>query len=881
MITKQDNEFWKRKLMAYLHDPPCKPLDIRNHEEVAETFMRSAGFDDADIARLKLHKDADHTASAIDRLPFAQRKCSAQFTGNEGESFKHPFSSDTSYTFANSENIGAYIEVLQNAFGGIEGTWKDKFFLYWRRWLENSVSGSESYASNLAIFPADTRIPDHTIWSHMAVTSALEGCREATGKIKPAFLMFQAGPVQEFIAQARSTRDLWSGSYMLSWLTGSALKAITDATGPDAIIFPALRGNGIFDILNKDIYDEISYDGKNNKSETLWQRLYDDGSTEHKLAGAEVLLNPALPNRFFAVVPADRAEELAQRAEKAFKTALVAIAEHCWERFYKFAKGLDESLKVKSWKERWDKQIELLPEITWQVMPVEDDIDKIRERAAKLPAMQGENSSLKTLNELLKLATATMPFEDRDGRYYKDKAKTQLSNWGITWAINYAMCDYALAARRNTRDFIAFNTDEQQAGASKDMLSGREEIIGTPEFWELVKANSEYFKDNEGPYGAISIIKRFWCRGDKNYLLEKLNINKAIFNQVIGADSVTEIAEQNILTAQEKANGCHKSSNPYVAIIALDGDSMGQWMSGEKAPSLLGQLSGKAPAYFKGLGITDNLKRPLTPSYHLQFSEALANFANHLAGQIVKDCDGQLIYAGGDDLLAMVPATKAVKCAQLLRIAFRGDKNYVENMADYNKMKFSIPNNGFVNSSKDYPLIVPGIAADVSCGIAIAHSRYPLQRMVKEAQYAEQRAKHTYNRGAFAVSLLKRGGEIVHWGSKWDSGALELYYRYIQLRQADKISARFPYALAGLLAPHELEQEDYCDGLDIEKLIKTELSYVLEQQIGKQVVRDELNQLCQPYLMALAKGISDDRVRWSDFTKLFLTAAFIERDRGE
>lgn len=26
----------------------------------------------------------------------------------------------------------------------------------------------------------------------------------------------QVGPVQEFIAQARSTRDMWAGSYLLS-----------------------------------------------------------------------------------------------------------------------------------------------------------------------------------------------------------------------------------------------------------------------------------------------------------------------------------------------------------------------------------------------------------------------------------------------------------------------------------------------------------------------------------------------------------------------------------------------------------------------------------------------------------------------------------------
>jgi CRISPR-associated protein Cmr2 len=40
-------------------------------------------------------------------------------------------------------------------------------------------------------------------------------------------LKLQIGPVQDFIAQARSTRDLWSGSYLLSWLLAAGLRKLT------------------------------------------------------------------------------------------------------------------------------------------------------------------------------------------------------------------------------------------------------------------------------------------------------------------------------------------------------------------------------------------------------------------------------------------------------------------------------------------------------------------------------------------------------------------------------------------------------------------------------------------------------------------------------
>src|ERR1051326_749628 len=50
-------------------------------------------------------------------------------------------------------------------------------------------------------------------------------------------LAISIGPVQEFIAAARRTRDLWFGSYLLSEISKAAAKAVHDAGG--RLIFPA------------------------------------------------------------------------------------------------------------------------------------------------------------------------------------------------------------------------------------------------------------------------------------------------------------------------------------------------------------------------------------------------------------------------------------------------------------------------------------------------------------------------------------------------------------------------------------------------------------------------------------------------------------------
>ena len=314
---------------------------------------------------------------------------------------------------------------------------------------------------------------------------------------------------------------------------------------------------------------------------------------------------------------------------------------------------------------------------------------------------------------------------------------------------------------------------------------------------------------------------------------------------------------------------------------------MGKWVSGEKIPTLTSMIGTKAQRYFKELGFDENLKRPLTPSYHLQFSKALANFANNLAGKIVEHYHGQLIYAGGDDVLAMVPADKAIYCSRALRAVFRGDKTNLPELES--KYHLAINHKGFVAVGDDMEYLVPGPEAEVSCGIAIGHCQHPLQQIVNEARLAEKRAKSEYGRAAFSISLLKRGGETIHWGAKWNSCAIELYENYMTDQQkGDKaiISGRFPYAVAEFFKPYKLESHREtnsfidCSLEELANILKTELKHVAEQQKGKSILKE-----CNSYLDELATGIknshNENKIRLDDFVNLFLTAAFVKRERGE
>ncbi|NCD32194.1 MAG: type III-B CRISPR-associated protein Cas10/Cmr2 [Spartobacteria bacterium] len=825
-----DKHFWKEKLAAFLHDPPDKALDFGpHHEDRAYEYVKAelGALDPAWISdTIRGIKDSDWSAAGSDREYFTKGQYATSF--GKGSLFHHPLGKCT-FEFTHVPALGQAGEALQNAVGGIQPDptadeteqWHQIFFLYWRRWMEETVR--QPNMKELAYFPADTRIPDHTIWTHMAVSSAMHACRDKDKVIKPTFLIFQIGPIQDFIAAARSTRDLWSGSYLLSWLTAHAIKAVTDKLGPDNIIFPALRGQGIFDVLHQEsLYSCITYkDGADGRMATLWERMIDSTNEDHICK----LLNPTLPNRFFAIVPEEKARALAEKATMAVKTVLSRISGDVWPVFEKLTQGANKDADyISGMKQRWDRQVALFPQITWSAVP-----------------------------------------------------------WQGTWPETYELADRMLAARRNTRDFDAFTTDDHQANARKDVLTGKEEVIGDKEVWEALHkkcGESGVFRKGEGPYGAMTIIKRLWCR-DGCQLYHQLGVDDKHVKKIMKLDSMQAIACKNKAGAgtQTDDDGEYKPNNPYVAVIALDGDQMGKWISGEKLPILEEQLAGAVVPRYDQSKLEN--QRKLTPSYHMQFSEALANFATHIAGRIVKKHEGLLVYAGGDDVLAVLPADRALACAQDLRAGFRGvAEDFSEPLNSTYEM--GIEKTGFALVGKeDYPLMVPGPAADVSCGIAVCHYKYPLQAAIHQAHDAEKRAKNEniYNRGAFALSLIKRGGETIHWGGKWQSHALKLYHTFTQFDDR-QCSNRFPYALAALLHPYNMGRSHNADPLpeSFKSVVMAEFNHVMSRQCESMTKKnkEKLVKYAEDYLdQCIELG------KWDDFVSLFLASTFMNRQRGE
>src|SRR5690606_17923437 len=86
--------------------------------------------------------------------------------------------------------------------------------------------------------------------------------------------------------------------------------------------------------------------------------------------------------------------------------------------------------------------------------------------------------------------------------------------------------------------------------------------------------------------------------------------------------------------------------------------------------------------------------------------------------------------------------------------------------------------------------------------------------IVRAAQAAEKRAKNQLGRGAIALTIYKRSGEILEWGARWaergadghptsnETAGYRLFHTLSQALLRGQLNGRFPHKLEALLAPY-------------------------------------------------------------------------------
>ncbi len=594
-------------------------------------------------------------------------------------------------------------------------------------------------------------------------------------------LIFTIGPVQPFIAQARKTRDLWVGSFLLSKLMEAAMEQFViegqEEPSPE-LIFPA-----------------------------------------HPRISGKI---PDLPNKFVAIL-ADEAEarKAAGRAELLLAARWREIADKVWGGNDQDWKGLEKEVpSIRAAQGIWDRQIqfESFFEIYWAIAPepsgrkdaglygkwcarAQQALDarkRLRNFRRQEEAERGEKSTISGERQALHGGAGDLQsikafwteiaahFPEAQISHYGSerldaidtikrfaaKAKPIIPDLLFPSTSTVAAAPFIAELLKKGSTSPALNTaleewqtltavgNRMDKGAHRDSLpylakragSRRDLLRRDGDSFFLETYTPERLAENYGfphPNPSKRAEERPPSDEEQRQREEKLQQMRKLVSQapaVLGA------------LRREAANAKIQPLSPYYAVLAMDGDHMG---------TLLSKVEDEEE--------------------HHNISRALSTFAREVAPPKVEETyPAKLVYTGGDDVLAMAPMRHVLDLSKLLQ------KAYIDTMeASTARLRERTEKEG-------KPLEVT-----MSAGIAIAHYLDPLSHVLREARRAEETAKERYGRNAVVVTLLRRSGEPTTVGCKWlyaglaeGNQPLKLFEEIRDLLERGALSRKFVYNLA-------------------------------------------------------------------------------------
>lgn len=994
MTTMTDDTLWQTKLAARIHDPAEKALvllrDPAGHEGgTSRALKRLLGLDqppehidpdnDEVLSRVIFKKGlplsiyrhvqrADWWAAAADRPQWPMQEITVTtkkgeqktlkiadwaqvrwtknpvlihpLTGEQYDLGKHGGLTDTDFNEIKQKSFDHFSRLLV-ACGAKDGEPQDlrkTYLAYWRFGPDLSEENDNGKLGVLwKLLPADTRIPDHSIWDHLDLTSAFAGAFAADPKGEVALLALSIGPVQSFIAAARKMDDLWAGSHLLSRLSWEAMRPVCESLGPDAILFPRLRGIPRVDLWLRDrmdLPDEL-FEG------CEWMR----GATD-----ANPLFSAALPNRFVAVVPASQAQQIAGQVAQAVRAWLRETGEDAVSRLLEVA-GLD--VETTTPYEQMKDQLEGFPEVHWAAVP--------------FSLIHPRNTAKQTDMDVTALSDAMAPFfgvEPGKTCGFLDTPAWQALQKDIAWGDNttlfapnpgvlypavYDLAERVMAAAKATR---TFDQTEQKgwrcslAGEAEWLTTDRKQLATPPgsrtdTLWTRVAAKKPAWAKKGEHLGALPAIKRLWptifaeevkqatgegmdrfvvsthtmalahqldrwleqgaptvngldtSKAESVALPRKLmrHKNKAALDQAkcipglleaardADDDEAYERAKRQVrqTLAQGDAGKDEIKLETYYALLMMDGDHMGAILSGD-GKNAISYRDSFHPQVQKGFddhaakqalirkyGVQ---KRPISPNRHLAISGALNDFSQTVVRHVVEEEHlGRVIYAGGDDVLAMLPVADLLPAMQRLRHVYSGTVPEDERV-DWSELRGRgklVCKSGFAWLN-GHLMRMMGRNATASCGAVVAHHQAPLGAVMRELRAAEKRAKHEGGRDAFSITVIKRSGGALRLTEKWGK-PVALLGDLIAFLAAPGTSRRAVY--------HSLEWlTDLPDPKGKPEMLESLLAYQLTRQSGGNA-KVQTSALAQR-LAALTAAQTSDGLKWLEN---FLTVAeFLARE---
>lgn len=758
---------WRDVLLSYFHESLNKSLTPEQRKEFALENARIALGEDISLETLMLDNKIQQALNNLG-VPYSLHRTASKISGYPAT--VHPLAGTEIPYGVGELDQEKVCRAIANIVKGSTNP-QTKFLRLWRHLRPSLERSIGPWVSRI---PSDSGFSDDPVWNKFDFTSGLSACLNKADSI--SYLTFHLGPVQEFIQSARSLRDLWSGSMLLSYLTFSAMTPVIDLYGPSVFVYPALRDNPF---LDRHLQTEFEI----------------NGSGDNGLSGSP---SPCLPNRFLAIVPSGKeAEELANKCKEAVLRKWQELAGDVHKII---TKGLEGKTEWTGWDVLWDQQINNHFHFTTMVLPGEECTTE------KIEKLYGSS-----VDQISPDAAALK-------NWLQQSRESESTNNGIEsigmWKLHV---DFAARLMEVARSQQAVPTNEVSGNVpQKCSLMGTYEQMGPAEFetskrfWNETAKRLErsgiHLRENER-LCAIALTKRiapsvfkehldlsetdlrypdtatvaaaYWLKRAKiDYKKESSWSGQWLHWPTKDHGEDNESCPGETLWEKIKSERIKQKPPTYYAILMMDGDNMGKWLHGDYLPKMSEVLH---PSIIDDCSRSPEGKevllahRPITPMTHAAISEALTNFSLHVAPKIVKNHMGALIYSGGDDVLALLPLENALRCANELRFAFSGDPAFNEGAPD-----------GYYRNHDGRDLLMMGMKATISAGLAVVHYKEDLRFALNQARQSEKEAKDS-GRNMLQIRACRRSGEHTKSLCPWPvTGIIQNWMEYFTKGTSDR-----------------------------------------------------------------------------------------------
>ncbi|HDQ13636.1 MAG TPA: type III-B CRISPR-associated protein Cas10/Cmr2 [Sediminispirochaeta sp.] len=400
----------------------------------------------------------------------------------------------------------------------------------------------------------------------------------------------------------------------------------------------------------------------------------------------------------------------------------------------------------------------------------------------------------------------------KTGKNYTSKQE------GVFYEVTHRATQAALAAKKMQRSIRRkpepgekcsqcgeFEVLHARAHGSGESVEKYRESIN--DFWDRFRSSGEFVSDFSDKERLCSVcaLKRIIYRALKadragqhilrDSFLEKENYPSTTFlalydffrrNNISDVEEKKKISQELFEGDTDSLQGYQEQPgerDKYYAILLMDGDRMGKLVNGETIsanrksimhPQIIERLQNESffAPYHEGWEQLFELRggrRFLSPAVHAAISESLGDFSLYGVKPIIHKYSGTLIYAGGDDVCAVLPVSRVLPAAREIAAYYTSTFRLIkkENGSYSSEV---IEREWTPEPDKLSVNLGTGKDISISAGILVCHHKEALKDMIFRAHaLLDKKAKKEGDRNACAIELRKRSGGSRYFVRKFDA----------------------------------------------------------------------------------------------------------------